>query len=308
MNRMISRACLGLPFWMAMVLIGLAWGRPAPAGTSQDAVVTAANRQTQFQCELDATGAIKLIFNEQSGGAGELTLTNQWTCTSGPALHDLRLSEVRKHDLPAGGIDWTEQSASSGLMLEYTLDLASAGEGRMGVADLRVRVTNQGKAPLAMRWRQQMAGLPAAGKIFGPSGVDFYELGDQDVALGYRGGGHGMTIPMATVFHPQSNAGYTVAASIDTPVPPFQFPVRRPQQDHGGGADGDRSCRPASRARCASSWCATPAIGGRGWPSSASNILASSCTPTRSGSTWSAVSPIPTSATPRFAGNSPKKE
>ena len=223
MSQRVSQLWARAPYWLALILLGLAWSRPAAAQTPSDKLVSAANRQTQFKCELDKAGALKLIFNEQSGGAGELTLTNQWTRTDGTALSDLKLIDSRKHDLPVAGIDWTEQSAATGLLLEYTLDLASADEGRMGAADLRVRVTNQGKNPVTLRWRQQIAGLPSEGKIFGPSGKDFYEMGEKNVALGYRGAGDDMTIPMATVYNSKTNAGYTVAAYVDTPVPPFSF-------------------------------------------------------------------------------------
>lgn len=228
MKPMLSRMSARAAFWLALIMAGLAWGRPAAAEALTDILVSAANRQTQFKCELDKAGALKLVFNERSGGAGELTLTNQWSLEGGTALNDLKLQDARKHDLPVAGIDWTERSASTGLLLEYTLDLAGADEGRMGAADLRVRVTNQGKAPIALRWRQQIAGLPAEGKIFGPSGQDFYEFGPTSVVLGYRDSGHTMTIPMATVYNRETGAGYTMAAHLETPLPPFRFQYDAP--------------------------------------------------------------------------------
>jgi|GEM_PF-3488651 len=163
------------------------------------------------------SGKTSLIFGNDAG-AMEVGISQQWSLVKGTdecALEGMNVRDERHYPLPHPGITWTEESKSAHILFEYYVETADA-------VSFLVRVTNFSTEPAALRWWQEIIGLPMSDRMFAPSGRDFYPLAERKVDVGYRDGAEGLSIPIVTFFDERKDTGVTIAANIETPLPPFK--------------------------------------------------------------------------------------
>ena len=177
--------------------------------------ISVRNPATGLSANLDGAG-LNLVLGE---GGPTLSIRQHW-CLAAPGGGELPLAAAEApatRPLPQPTLAWEEQCRAPRLRIEYCLCLGCE-------AALSVRVTNVGKETLTLRWSQQIAGLPAAARLFAPCGSEFFEPG-QLVRVGYRDSGFGrmtaLSLPLATLFREADDIGITFAGHLEMPLPPF---------------------------------------------------------------------------------------
>lgn len=139
--------------------------------------------------------------------------------------------KVRNLCLPVPGISWRRVSTAAGLLLE--------SEWRRDDSQLEctVRITNVAEADVALRLEQTVLGCPLQGMCFAPSLRADYDMNKSGVAFWYRSApdlskglsGGNLAIPMVTFYDRKQDSGFTIAAHIEAPTPPFACETRGDQ-------------------------------------------------------------------------------
>ena len=204
-----------LPEFLALLILAIAAPPPvvaAEGSAASPASISVGDATFHTQVQWDPATR-KCHIRWATAPAAALSFTQRWFAGEATAIADLQAQPPQK--LSEHEITWVEKSKSRRVRLEYSLRAEDA-------IVCRVRVVQQGKRPLTLRWQQEIEGFPAGGTLFAPSPEGLHPLDRQDVNVGYRDGAEQLSIPMATWFEGKADVGLTVAAHLAMPTAGFR--------------------------------------------------------------------------------------
>jgi len=210
-----------------------------PSSQRTESVASAAPRATQLNKGFVAdslrlapdSGEFLAIYPD----ALQVRVHSEWTVESDGQSEPVPVNRTGSpHDksIPCTGLAWKETAVTPPLVLEYSWWSGSQLE-------CSIRVSNQGNTPQTLCLVQRIYGFPLDGACFAPSLKSSYDPKKSRLAFGYRGApdlkegdsGGAVCIPMVCLYDERRDLGFTLAAHISSPTPPFFCEVQ-PAADH----------------------------------------------------------------------------